>query len=124
MVMKEEFLMYKEEVTVSINGEDKKYELLPLCGNRYGEFIEIMKKFEDVNEDESLASDTKERFLESMDEKVITIVHSMLLETFIDSYNIKADDEKKHMDRFISKNLFSLIPVLFTVNLPKNNVEN
>jgi len=111
--MPESFKIYKEKVTVSVNGKDEIYELFPLSGVHYGKFMNVLKAMpKDENDTDIIGK---------FSEDDVKVIHMLLMHMFKDSYNLTSPDDIRNLDLTISKNLFAFLPVLLQVNLP--NVE-
>jgi hypothetical protein len=124
MVLPEKFKVYKKEVKINIMGKEESFELLPLSGSFYSDFLILFRKggSSEVDIDPSLSDEDKahkrgEAFFDSLTKEDLETYHKLLLETFASSYDAKPADLKE-LDLFVSANLISLIPVLVTVNLP------
>jgi len=118
MSLPESFKVFKKKVVVIIGGKEEVFELLPLSGAFYGDFLLLFNKMIGSKVDkDAKPEDVGNDIINRMTKADFDLFHKLLLETFVTSYDAKGD-EVKSLDLFISKNLLSLMPVLMKVNLP------
>jgi len=112
MSLPDSFRVYKQKVNVTINGKEEEFELLPLSGQYYGDFMDIMKIMPSGEDDGG-------NFMDNFSPEITNKIHMLLMQTFKESLGIVDDRDISDLDKTISKNFINLIPVLATVNLPK-----
>ena len=96
------FELYKK--TVDVEGE--LYELLPLGGDYLPLVYRIISSLDakGVNENDS-------RISEVISEELVKDIHTLLKQTFLQSY---PDTEESLVDKFVGRHIWDLFPVLRT----------
>lgn len=97
--------------TINIEGDD--YKLYPLSGEYLGKFYEVIGKLESVSRDETV----------EIPKDIVTTLHELLTITFKEAY---PEDEKmssKAIEQFVTRHLWTLVPVLSELNIktPEEN---
>lgn len=95
-----------------MDGKDVEYELFPLNGSFYGDFMEVLKAMPQGEDDKSSVFD-------NLTKEVINKSHLLLFHMIKNSYDVDDAEELKMLNYSISKNLLNLLPVLMEINLPK-----
>jgi len=109
------FDVYKKQVELEVNGIKETYTLVPLSGESMPKIFDLLKKLEikEGMEDSDM--------LEKLDGDAIKLLHSVVLDTLIQSY---PDQDKTKLDQFATQNLFQLFPVVMELNINQDNVKS
>lgn len=102
------FEIYKKEVKLPLrNGKEITLELRPLSGRFLPKLFSVASKF---------SADEKDQMKLFEDEKSISDLHSIVLETLVKSY---PTEDRAVLEDFASQNLFKLIEGVIEVNIGK-----
>lgn len=108
----ESFKVYKQKVSINIDGVSVEYELYPLSGLHYGEFMEVLRSMPTDNAD-------ADNIFNTLTKPVVDKAHMLLMHMFKKSYDLNTPEDLDQLDMTISKNFINMLPVLMEINLPK-----
>lgn len=104
------FEIYTKKVELTTSKGTETYQLRPLSGRFLPKLFSILQKF-DLKVDQEIDA---EELLKSFDEKTVTDLHELILETIKKSY---PNEPQEGMDEFVTQNFLQLFPVIIEVNL-------